>query len=459
MEKDLRAFFQALLDVVPDAVTAVDSLGNVIHWNTAASELYGISAQEIVGRPLRDFFNEDNLIVLNVLKSGQPIYRLYHRPRGDRHVQINAQPIYESGKIIGAMCSEQDITRLVNLHDDLAIANFNLQQLEKVVKTKSSHRSFELLKGKSTIIQTKIQLAQKVSVTDATVLLTGESGVGKELFARAIHDASPRSEKPFVALNCGAIPAALFESELFGYEYGAFTGAERKGNPGKLTLAQNGTLFLDEIGDLPLELQVKLLRVIQEQSYYRLGSSIQLTLKSRIIAATNRSLEKMVDEGTFRRDLYFRLNVVSLDIPPLRQRPEDIPNLVDFFTQQFAVQYSKLVPKLSGDALNTLMEYPWPGNIRELRNVIERVVIFNEGGMIFPHDLCLTFPLPAFVSDSQLTVLPSSTPLLPQNQKDKTDLLRAVSQSKGNKSEAAKLLGISRATFYNRLQRFFPNGI
>lgn len=459
MEEDLRAFLQALLDLVPDAVTAVDSVGNVIHWNTAASELYGIPEQEILGHPLRNFFNEDDLIILNVLKSGQSIYRLYHRPRGDRHVQINAQPIYKSGKIIGAMCSEQDITRLVNLHDDLAIANFNLQQLEKVVKKKSSQRSFELLKGKSTIIQSKIQLAQKVSATDATVLLTGESGVGKELFARAIHDTSPRSEKPFVALNCGAIPAALFESELFGYEPGAFTGAERKGYPGKLTLAQNGTLFLDEIGDLPIELQVKLLRVLQEQSYYRLGSSIQLTLKSRIISATNRSLEKMVDEGTFRRDLYFRLNVVSLDIPPLRQRPEDIPDLVDFFSQQFAAQYHKLVPQLSRDALNTLMEYPWPGNIRELRNVIERMVIFSEGGMIFPHDFSLPLPLTSYVSDSPLADLSSSNSVLHKNQKDKTALLWAVNQSKGNKTKAARLLGISRATFYNRLQRFFPNGV
>ena len=450
-------FIKALLNIVPVAITAVDAGGNVTQWNNVACELYGIPEQDILGRPLRDFFSEDNIVVLNVLKTGQPINRSYHRPRADRHVQINACPIYQAGKIIGAIASEQDITRLVHLHDDLALANFNLQHLEKIVRKQSPQRSFELLAGKSTLIQTKIKLAQKVSVTDAAVLLTGESGVGKELFARAIHNASLRSDGPFVALNCGAIPASLFESEFFGYEGDFSGGAERKGYPGKLTLAQNGTLFLDEIGDLPLELQAKLLRVLQEQAYYRVGGSAQLPLKARLIAATNRSIAQMVEEGTFRRDLYFLLNVVSLEIPPLRQRPEDIPDLVDIFTRQFALQYCKPIPKLSDEALNTLMDYAWPGNIRELRNVIERVVIFNEGGLISPEDLNLIFMVPSTFQNSHALISDGFSET--SKQKDKDDLLWALRECKGNKSKAAHLLGISRATFYNRLQRCFPNGI
>lgn len=461
MKTNSTAYLQALLDIIPVAVTGVDTNGVVVSWNRAATDLYGIPLAEIHGQPLRNFFPEESLVILNVLTTEEEVFQSYHRPRGDRHVLINAKAIYLNDQIIGAIASEQDITQLVNLHDDLAIANYNLQRLEKAVNQDAQQGAFALIHGKSTVIREAIQMAQKVALTDATVLLTGESGVGKELFARAIHTASSRRQGPFIALNCGAIPAALFESELFGYERGAFTGAERKGSPGKLTLAQGGTLFLDEIGDLPLDLQVKLLRVLQEQTYYRLGGSTPLKVEARILAATNRSLEKMVEEGSFRKDLYFRLNVISLEIPPLRQRIEDIPDLVDYFIQQFAIQYGKPAPRISPDAIQLLMQYSWPGNLRELRNIIERVVILNEGGLIHPEDLRLSFPLPPVATHKpwgiDYTFRQQIHHTLVNSEIEKQQLLGALNQANGNKSTAARLLGISRATLYNRLQRYFPN--
>lgn len=455
MAADLIPYLNALLDIVPVAITGVDIQGLVTHWNSVATELYGIPAQEIMGQPLGKFFHKKDLIVLTVLETKQSVYRAYHRPRGDRHVLINAQPLYRDGQLLGAMASEQDITQLVNLYNDLATANFNLERLEKAVKNNGTTGAFDRLQGRSVVIQSVIRMAQKVALTNATVLITGESGVGKELFARAIHGASPHHLGPFVALNCGAIPAALFESELFGYERGAFTGAEPKGSPGKLTLAKGGTLFLDEIGDLPLDLQVKLLRVLQEQSYYRLGGATPLRVEARILAATNRSLAEMMEQGTFRRDLYFRLNVISLDIPPLRRRIEDIPDVAEFLVQQFALQYGKIAPRLAPAALNALMDYDWPGNLRELRNVIERAVILSEGDIMLS-DLRLSLPLPPAAGTGPQT-LPPAFGLASKTDKDDTEkqaLLQALRQTKGNKSQAARILGITRATLYNRLQRF-----
>lgn len=449
-------YLNALLDLVPVAITGVDIQGLVTHWNSVATELYGITQEEILGKPLRDFFHKNNLVVLSVLETKQPVYRSYHRPRGDRHVLINAQPIYRDGLLLGAMTAEQDITQLVNLYNDLATANFNLERLEKAVRNAGPSGAFDRVQGRSTAIQGIVRMAQKVALTDATVLIRGESGVGKELFARAIHGASPHHLGPFVALNCGAIPAPLFESELFGYERGAFTGAEPKGSPGKLTLARGGTLFLDEIGDLPLDLQVKLLRVLQEQSYYRLGGATPLRLEARILAATNRLLEEMVAQGSFRRDLYFRLNVISLEIPPLRQRIEDIPDVAEFLVQQFALQYGKIAPRLNPAALNALMDYDWPGNLRELRNVIERAVILSEGDTIMPHDFRLSVPLAPVGGAYSHGLFSTLNPSFQTGtaEAEKQALSQALHQAKGNKSQAARLLGITRATLYNRLQRY-----
>ncbi|WP_457600597.1 sigma-54 interaction domain-containing protein, partial [Hydrogenivirga sp.] len=239
--------------------------------------------------------------------------------------------------------------------------------------------------GRSRGIMGVLELVHRVAHTNATVLLRGESGVGKEVFARAIHFLSPRADRPFIAVNCGAIPENLLEAELFGYEKGAFTGAYSS-KKGKFELANGGTLFLDEIGELPLHLQVKLLRAIQEKEIERLGGSKPIKVDVRIIAATNRDLERMVKEGKFREDLYYRLNVVPIFIPPLRERREDIPVLAQHFLEKFRKEYNKEVT-ISPEVMDAFMRYEWKGNVRELQNVIERMVILDTDGVLTEEDL------------------------------------------------------------------------
>lgn len=229
-------------------------------------------------------------------------------------------------------------------------------------------------------------MLDKVAASDSTVLILGESGTGKELIAAAIHERSSRAKGPFIKINCAAIPENLMESELFGHERGAFTGAV-SAKPGRFELADKGTLFLDEIGEMSVEMQVKLLRVLQEKSFERVGGLRTLQVDVRLIAATNRDLEKEVREGRFRNDLFYRLNVVPLELPPLRERPEDIPKLVAFFLQKMSDRMKKTPPVMQPETLELLIQYPWPGNIRQLENVIERVMVLNEGGPVIPEHL------------------------------------------------------------------------
>lgn len=240
--------------------------------------------------------------------------------------------------------------------------------------------------GQSGKMQRIYQLIEKVAPTDTTVLITGDSGTGKELVAQALHDFSPRKDKPFIKINCAAIPGTLMESELFGYEKGAFTGAATS-KPGRFELADKGTLFLDEIGEMTMEMQVKLLRVLQEKTFERVGGIRSMSVDVRLIAATNRDLELMVKEERFRGDLFYRLNVVPVHLPPLRERPDDIPKLARFFVNKFSERLKKLEPSISPEALELLLQFPWPGNIRQLENVIERLMVIHDEGIILPDHL------------------------------------------------------------------------
>jgi Nif-specific regulatory protein len=259
--------------------------------------------------------------------------------------------------------------------------------LKNQVKTLISKTGMDGIIGRSKKILEIVDMIRSVAPTSATVLLTGESGVGKEVFAKAIHYSSPRKDKPFIKINCAAIPEDLLESELFGYEKGAFTGANTL-KKGKFELAHGGTIFLDEIGDMPLLLQSKLLRVLQEKEVERLGGSKPIKIDVRIIAATNKDLEKMVYEGTFREDLYYRLNVISIHIPPLRERKEDIPSLVYHFLEKFSREYNKNL-KISEEVIDVFLNYHWPGNVRQLQNTIERMVILAKGDILTKENLPL----------------------------------------------------------------------
>ena len=335
---------QAILNTVGEAVCMIDEENHVVFWNECAEQLYGITANEIIGVPIENFFS--NLWVTKVMKEGQAIKEKYHNPRSGTHVLINANPVHSGNRIIGGVSSERNITEVVHLNKELSRTSLEVKSLkEEIDKINAESDAFSVICGHNSAILDTVRMARKVAAANIPVLLRGESGTGKELFARAIHATSRRSGK-FIGINCGAIPFNLFESELFGYQAGAFTGADRKGKAGLFEMAHGGTLFLDEIGELPREMQVKLLRVLQESSFYRVGGDKPISVNVRIIAATNRDLEKMIVLREFRDDLYYRLNVVTMYLSPLRERREDIPELVHRGLQHFGHVHNKKIVRV-----------------------------------------------------------------------------------------------------------------
>jgi DNA-binding NtrC family response regulator len=305
---------------------------------------------------------------------------------------------------------------------------------------------FDNIIGRSKQMQEIFAAVLRVAPTRATVLLTGESGVGKDLIARAIHFHSPRKDRPLVKINCSALPENLMESELFGYEKGAFTGANTT-KPGKFEQADTGTVFLDEIGDVPQSIQVKLLRVLQEREFERLGSNKTKQLDIRMIAATNQDLRAALEQGTFREDLYYRLNVVALEIPPLRARKPDIPYLANHFLKKLALDTGTRVESITPAAMDKLLEYPWPGNVRELENVIERSLVMAMGSSLDTSDIKLDAPRTRTVASGELS-LPDGMSL---DQYEQELIRQALKQADGNKSQAARLLGLTRNALRYRL--------
>ncbi len=294
-------------------------------------------------------------------------------------------------------------------------------------------------------MQELMELVKMVGPTDSTVLLQGESGTGKELFARALHKESLRADKPFIAVSCGALSDSLLESELFGYEKGAFTGATSR-RKGKFELANGGTIFLDEIGDISPKLQLDLLRVLEQKEFYRIGGSEVIKIDVRVIAATNRDLEKMVREGQFREDLFYRLNVVPIHIPPLRERKEDIPLLVDHFLEIFRLETGKNIERVSEDAMKVLLDYDYPGNVRELRNIIERAVIVAKGDEITVEDLRFGLKSPPAPSTEAEDEALESV--------ERAHILKVLNKYDWNVSKAASALGIDRTTLYNKMKKY-----
>jgi DNA-binding NtrC family response regulator len=333
--------------------------------------------------------------------------------------------------------------------------------LERALEKKETMREVQLLRrrlaalapgtdmiGSGPAMQKVFELVNKVAPSTASVVISGESGTGKEVVARAIHNLSPRREKPFVALNCSAIPATLIESELFGYERGAFTGAEQR-RLGNFELAHNGTLFLDEIGELPLELQAKFLRVLEERKIRRLGGRAEVEVDVRVICATNRDLKEEIRRGRFREDLYFRLHVFTIVLPPLKERREDIPLLVHHFIEKFNGETGKHVQGVSPSALGVLQGYAWPGNIRELRNTVERAMILVDGEIIGEEQL------PPDMQGTRPEAATLRVPLgIPIEKVEKEYILASLQRNGGNKARTAEILGISEKTLYNKLNRY-----
>jgi len=428
-----------ILDSIADGVFTVDRNWHITSFNRAAENITGVSKNEAVGKPCYEVFRSDvcesDCVLRKTIATGKPIVnRAIHIMRSDGikiPISISTAILKDkNGNLLGGVETFRDLSTEVELRKELE----NRYKLGDLIS--KNHR-----------MQQIFSVIKQVAPTDATVLIQGESGTGKELAARAIHNLSLRNKKPFVAVNCGALPENLLESELFGYKKGAFTDAFRD-KEGRFDAAKGGTLFLDEIGDLPKPLQVKLLRVLQEKTYEPLGSSVSKKADVRIIAATNRILEEEVKDGNFREDLYYRINIVPIKLPPLRERKEDIPLIADYFIHHFNKIYKRDVQEISREAMNFLLMYNWPGNIRELENTIEYAFVLCDCHII-ETDL-----LPSKIKKyNQPETDYSSIPLSLQ-EIEKRAIKAALQRNDFRKLATARELNIDKNTLRRKIEKY-----
>ncbi len=381
----------SILDVLNDGIYISDRDGTTLKVNTMYEKLIGLKKEELVGRRVQDLVREGVFdIVLNpqIVQTGKPATLVQTGKRGNKLVLSGYPILDENGQVALVVTFVRDVTLMSQLQEQIAAQNKLLEKFRSSVRymIEENFQKFPIASFKSREMANLAKLIEKIAVTEATVLILGETGVGKEFFARAIHRASPRADKTFFKLDCTTIPENLIESELFGYAGGAFSGAHAKGKPGLFEMADRGTLFLDEIGELPFAMQAKLLRAIQDQEITPVGSTRVRKVDVRIVAATNRELEKEVENERFRSDLYYRLRVAVVTIPPLRERPDDIMPLAAYFLKKYAAKYKKelrFAPGIEG----MFLRHRWPGNIRELENTIESLVVTCERGVIEPADV------------------------------------------------------------------------
>ena len=450
---EIELQLRLILGNLHEAVCVINTSGIVTFWNASSEKLYGIKAKEIVGQSIEKFFKDP--ILLRALKEKKTFQNLKHNPKGETDVILSAVPLIYKGELIGAVSTDRDLNEITNLYMELDREKTKVEILKQQMKEITQDKYFfGKIIGKSKALVDAMTVAKQVAKTDASVLITGESGTGKEVFSRSIHEESER-KGDFIPVNCSAIPSNLLESELFGYIEGAFTGAYKKGRPGKFELANGGTLFLDEIGDMPLLMQAKLLRVLQDGIVYRVGSSKPIKVDVRIIAATNKDLHKLMENGEFREDLYYRLNVVTISIPPLRERKEDIPELIKDFLLEFSKKNNKNNIYMTPDAMKILTDYHWKGNIRELKNTIERLVILSQDNEIGIKDIPIEI-----INSTNVTSFIDLDREIPFDFKEaveefeKNIIINALEKTNGNKVQAAELLNIKRATLYYKLNLY-----
>ena len=382
-----REIFIDVLNSIQEGVQIVDCKGTIRYVNPAFLNIVGVKLEERIGKNISAVSPDGGLA--KVLKTGKPIANLRNKPKGSLvELVSSAMPIFLFDQMIGAIAFVQDIRDLISLTEKLKQSNCMVDTLsQKISYLGKAKYTFDDLIGSSVEIQNVVEMAKIAAQNEATVLIHGETGTGKEVIANAIHKASARSKKSFISVNCSAIPSNLLESEFFGHEKGSFTGAY-KTKLGKFELANGGTIFLDEIGDMDLALQAKILRVLQEKEIQRVGGEIKLQLDVRVIAATNRNLKKMIAEGTFREDLYYRLNVWNIFIPPLRDRKVDLEVLADYLMKKLCRRLGRKPLAISNKAIDLMYKYHWPGNVRELENVIERAILNSRGKLVIePKDL------------------------------------------------------------------------
>lgn len=447
--KSVESQLAAILDSVQEAIEVADINGNIKFVNPAFSRITGIAEYERIGQNI--FEASPDGALATVLKTGKLVFG--HRTKvggSNAEVVSNAAPIIVDGVMDGAVVVFQHFTDVMNLMEELKKSTSIIENLtDKLGQVTTSKYTFDNILGSSVEISSCVDLAERSARSNSTVLIQGESGTGKELFAHAIHSTSMRRENPFIKVNCAAIPETLLESEFFGYEKGAFTGAV-KPKLGKFELAHGGTIFLDEIGDMNLILQAKLLRVLQEMEFERVGGTQTTKVDVRVIAATNRNLRELIRLGKFREDLFYRLNVVEITVPPLRVRKEDLPILLDNLIVKLNRKLGKKVKWVHSDAMEVLLNYDWPGNIRELENMIERVMVTMDEEVITKKILVMHTSQFKIIQEKDMD-------LVPIDQMEEVMIKKALAKY-GNtvegKKRAAQALSISLATLYNKLKKY-----
>lgn len=443
MEND--RLFQAILNSISEGVMTLDKDWRIISWNRAAERITGFRKEEVLGRECTKLFRaslcREQCPVDKALSCGHPYHDVEVEIRNKRdevvHLLINAAPLYDvNGHIIGGLETFRDISQAYWMQEEL-----------------QQQYGFTNIVGRSEAMKKVYETVGSLVNTDTTVLIQGESGTGKELIARALHFYSSRREKPFVAINCSALPEGVLETELFGHRKGAFTGAIRD-HMGKFELANGGTLFLDEIAEISQAIQVKLLRVLEEREFQRVGDNRNIRVNIRVITATNKDLYHRVLEGSFRDDLYYRLSVFPLNLPPLRERIEDIPLLVAHFIKKFNKQMGRSIQGIADRVLEILEAYSWPGNVRELANAMEHAFVHCAGALLYPSDL-----------PHNIVNLPREVPrqksFKTQEKLDSVErelILRELEAADWKKAMAARRLGMSRATLWRKMEKHGISG-
>jgi transcriptional regulator with PAS, ATPase and Fis domain len=445
--KTLKRTLETALDHAYDGIVMTDEKKNIQMVSPPLLELFNLQPESVLYHPVAKVLPELHLD--NVYQSETAEVSGFLEINGIKYI-VHRIPILEDGKVIGAIGKVvfRQLNEVSELFKKLQKAenkaSYYHQQFQK---SESARFTWNHLLTVDPYMEKLKKSAAKAAKGRSTILIRGESGTGKELFAQAIHNSSARSSGKFIVVNCAAIPEDLLESEFFGYDEGAFTGARQKGKLGKFDLANGGTLFLDEVGDMSLSLQAKLLRVLQEREFYRVGGTIRIQVDVRIIAATNRNLEEMVKEGLFREDLYYRLNVISLNVPPLRERLYDTDHLIGQFMIELNQILGTSITGVDVRAREIILAYTWPGNVRELRNVMERAMTFAENGKIRFEDL------PDYLVKQVSIKEPDPNVSLVENAELET-IKKALIQVQGNKVKAARLLGISRSGLYEKIKKY-----
>lgn len=461
-EKDLNTELDAIIESSFDGIGVIDADGTLLRVNKAYCQISGLTLEDTgVGLNIRELEERRHVnpaVGLMVFQEKKPV-TIKQKIKTGKEVLITGNPVFdEGGNVFKVICNIRDMTELNNLKaqaDDYK--NFKERYCTELQELRARQLAHDHIVAQSLEMQKVLELAQRVALVDSNVLITGDTGVGKEIIAKVIHKTSPRTDGPFTKINCGAIPENLLESELFGYMDGAFTGARKGGKVGIFEYCNQGSVLLDEIGEMPLGLQVKLLRVIQEQEIFRIGDTSPRKIDVRIIASSNKDLKKMVDLQQFRADLFYRLNVVSIEVPPLRERLEDIIPLAIYFLEKFNGRYQKS-RRLDPETYNVLESYSWPGNVRELENLIERLVVVLQEDVVPAIEVVNLLKIEDTTASEKLLLRVND--LLPLEEAremvEKKLLFRAL-QECGSTRKMARALGVTHPTILNKLHKYGIN--